>query len=116
MWRSSINGVVFHAVSLLNSHHVLVNDPYIEKYSFHTTICLVKWDPGRKDDGNNIVIKRRGLHCNGPFWKSKLELFLNIISPLNNKSRIDFYSHFLAACKYVCVYTPKLYICMYFIY
>lgn len=40
----------------------------------------------------------------------------NIISPLNNKSRIDFYSLFLATCKYVCVYTPKLYICMYFIY
>ena len=94
---------------------MLVNDSYIEKYSVHTTFRLGKWDPGKKDDGNN-VIKRRGLHCNGPLWKSKLELFLNIISPLNNKGRIDFSSLFLAICKYVCAYTHKLYVCMYFIY
>lgn len=25
-----MNGVVFHAVNLSNSHHVLGNDPYIE--------------------------------------------------------------------------------------
>ena len=45
-----MTGIVFHAVSLLNSHHVLGKDPYIEKYSVHTTFCLGKWDPGNKDD------------------------------------------------------------------
>lgn len=40
--------VVFHAVSLLNSHHVLVNDPYIEKYEFPHYYLLGKYRPEGK--------------------------------------------------------------------
>ena len=119
-----MNGVVFHVVNLSNSHHVLGNDPYIEKYSVYSTFSLGKWDLRR---GKWLVIiwwLKETISSQSSLLKEQTRIFPKcylLVNLYQRENRFFFLApSFLAMHAHVCMHAHTHihthYVCMHFIY